>query len=66
MRRRFWPTWTDADLAPLLEPVPDGLLSMARVQEYLPERRADGPAVRRDWATLTGHGCPTRLKLLAG
>lgn len=66
MLRRFWPAWTDEDIAPLLEPVTDGLLSMARVQEYLLERRADAHAVRRDWGTLTGTGCPTRLRLLAG
>jgi chaperone BCS1 len=39
---------------------------MARVQEYLLERRTDAEAVRRDWPQLTGSGCPTRLSLLAG
>ncbi|WP_412027054.1 BCS1 and AAA domain-containing protein [Deinococcus yunweiensis] len=66
MLRRFWPAWTDADISPLLDGVPDGLLSMARVQEYLLERRADADAVRRDWGALVGFGCPTRLRLLAG
>lgn len=66
MLRRFWPDWTQHDIDPLAAQVPAGLLSMARVQEYLLERRSDPQAVRRDWAELTGTGCPTRLKLLAG
>ena len=71
MLRRFWPRWTPADVNTLAAGVPDGLLSMARVQEYLLERRNDAEAVRRDWLQLTGQlaegqGCPTRLSLLAG
>ncbi|GHF76830.1 AAA family ATPase [Deinococcus ficus] len=66
MLRRFWPDWTPAEVDALAAGVPDGLLSMARVQEYLLERRTDAEAVRRDWPQLTGAGCPTRLSLLAG
>ncbi|GGN36541.1 AAA family ATPase [Deinococcus daejeonensis] len=64
MLRRFWPDWTEAQVRDLAQRVPGGLLSMARVQEYLLERRADEAGVTHDWATLTGTGCPTRLRLL--
>ncbi|WP_158263751.1 AAA family ATPase [Deinococcus arcticus] len=63
MLRRFWPAWTPEQVDALAGRVPDGLLSMARVQEFLLERRADGAAVARDWAELTAPPCPTRLSL---
>lgn len=66
MLRRFWPAWTEDDIQTLAAQVPDGLLSMARVQEYLLERRNDPQAVKADWAGMVGSACPTRLKLLAG
>ncbi|UBV42353.1 AAA family ATPase [Deinococcus taeanensis] len=63
MLRRFWPDWTPGQVETLAAQVPDGLLSMARVQEYLLERRADPDAVARDWAQLVTPPCPTRLRL---
>lgn len=66
MLRRFWPDWTPAQVDDLTRQYPAGLLSMARVQEYLLERRSDAEAVRRDWNDLLGAGCPTSLKLRAG
>lgn len=66
MLRRFWPDWTETEIHVLAEQVPDHLLSMARVQEYLLERRNNPQAVKNDWAGLVGSACPTRLKLLAG
>ncbi|KQR15683.1 AAA family ATPase [Deinococcus sp. Leaf326] len=77
MLRRFWPGWSEEEAEALAARVPGGQLSMARVQEYLLERRGDEAAVTRDWAQLAGPagatttageaaGCPTRLKLLAG
>lgn len=66
MLRRFWPDWNETEVSVLACQVPSGLLSMARVQEFLLERRTNADAVRRDWAELVGTGCPTRLKLLAG
>lgn len=66
MLRRFWPEWPAAEVDALAAQVPGGLLSMARVQEFLLERRTNAAAVRRDWPELTGSGCPTRLRLLAG
>ncbi|MFC6661116.1 AAA family ATPase [Deinococcus multiflagellatus] len=65
MLRRFWPAWTDAQVQALSAGVPGGLLSMARVQEYLLERRHDEAAVGRDWPALVGTPCPTRLLLAA-
>lgn len=74
MLRRFWPHWTVTEAEQLAAHVPGGVLSMARVQEYLLERRADEVRVRRDWAELVGETdptvaagcCPTRLRLLTG
>ncbi|MFD1733153.1 AAA family ATPase [Deinococcus malanensis] len=69
MLRRFWPDWAVEDAQALASRIPDGALSMARVQEYLLERRADESAVRRDWDALylpRSSGCPTRLRLRAG
>lgn len=63
MLRRFWPAWTLEQVSALTATVPSGLLSMARVQEFLLERRTDADAVSRDWAQLTGTPCPTRLRL---
>ncbi|WP_198170671.1 AAA family ATPase [Deinococcus arboris] len=65
MLRRFWPAWSAEQVDALAARVPGGLLSMARVQEFLLERRADEAAVMRDWAGLVGTPCPTRLKLAA-
>ncbi|QFP75451.1 AAA family ATPase [Deinococcus sp. AJ005] len=71
MLRRFWPEWNEAEIGELAARLPEGMLSMARIQEYLLERRADEAGVRRDWADLAGMEevvapCPTRLRLLAG
>ncbi|WP_394649999.1 BCS1 and AAA domain-containing protein [uncultured Deinococcus sp.] len=75
MLRRFWPAWSAQEADALAARLPEGQLSMARVQEYLLERRGDEAAVTRDWSQLAGptpgpaagpQGCPTRLKLLAG
>jgi len=71
MLRRFWPDWTEAEAGELAARLPEGTLSMARLQEYLLERRADGAQVRRDWGELAGvtlstAPCPTRLRLLTG
>lgn len=66
MLRRFWPDWNSAEVDLLAAQIPSGLLSMARLQEFLLERRADPAAVRRDWPELAVTACPTRLRLLAG
>lgn len=63
MLARFWPDRPRADLAALAARVPEGRVSMARVQEYLLERRADWSAVTRDWTELAPASCPTRLRL---
>ncbi|GHG02229.1 hypothetical protein GCM10017783_13140 [Deinococcus piscis] len=59
MLRRFWPNWEEPRIARLSERVPDGQHSMARVQEYLLQRRDDEAAVERDWYELS-ELCPTR------
>ncbi|MFC4424948.1 BCS1 and AAA domain-containing protein [Deinococcus navajonensis] len=68
MLRRFWPGWSVEDAGQLAAQIPDGVLSMAQVQEFLLERRADEPAVRRDWQSLRPRatGCPTWINLRAG
>ncbi len=74
MLRRFWPEWTEAEAGELAARLPEGTLSMARLQEFLLERRTDGAQVRRDWGELAGvtdmaqstAPCPTKLRLLTG
>ncbi|WP_415786645.1 AAA family ATPase [Deinococcus saxicola] len=48
MLRRFWPGRTAAHADELAARLPESEVSMARLQEYLLERRADGVGVRRN------------------
>ncbi len=66
MLKRFWPHWSEQEAWALAKQIPNGVLSMARVQEYLLERRSSEAAVKADWQQLVGQPCPTRLSLLAG
>lgn len=65
MLRRFWPDLPAEEAHALAARIPERTLGMARVQEYLLERRSNLDAVRADWGTLAGLGCPTRLRLLS-
>lgn len=66
MLHRFWPDWTELQVNALTNQVPDGLLSMAKLQEYLLERRTDEQAVKRDWNTLLDQKGETHVALIAG
>lgn len=66
MLSRFWPDWTELQINTLAKQVPDGLISMAKIQEYLLERRTNEQAVSQDWAKLLEQKNETRLALLAG
>ncbi|TSA82534.1 AAA family ATPase [Deinococcus detaillensis] len=71
MLRRFFPELEEARASALAQRIPEQTLSMARVQEYLLERRGNLSAAESDWAELCGtqlsaakdQPCPTRLRL---